>query len=145
MSAPPSEEAQAEAILELDKHAMAPGDVMYLISAKWLNTWRQSVGYSTGKPLRLAIPPIDNDCLFDNAGLRQSLTEGDDFFIVSEPVWKLLSAWHGGGPSVAKEAELNPLTGEAQVVVSLPKYIIFCRNACVCLFLSAGGFYYLFL
>lgn len=128
MSSVPSEEAQAALVRSLETAPLVPGGTAYLISAPWLTNWRTSVGYSTGAPLRIPVPPIDNEGLFDNIGLRRGLVEGTDFFIVNEGVWKALFEWYGGGPIVSKPIELNPMTGDPEVIVSLPRYIIFCRN-----------------
>lgn len=45
------------------------------------------------------MPPINNSSLLDDQGqLKTGLKEREDYFVVTEKIWKFVSKLYGGGP-----------------------------------------------
>lgn len=91
------------------------GDVYYVLSQKWWAAWRQHVAYEksdSSSSLDLAglsltrttsveegPGPITNEPLGVSAGsefiLREGLVERDDYVLLPEKAWELLTRWYG--------------------------------------------------
>ena len=51
------------------------------------------------------ISPINNERLLDSKNkLRPNIKEKEDYFIVTEKVWKFVRALYGGGPTIAQDS-----------------------------------------
>jgi len=79
----------------------------FVISSRWLRTWRSFVG--VGKPsaeTRDRPPgPINNNDLHDIDGsLREGLREGVrlDYHVIEQPMWDFLAQVYGGGPPILR-------------------------------------------
>ncbi|XP_058093309.1 ubiquitin carboxyl-terminal hydrolase 5 isoform X2 [Magnolia sinica] len=106
------------------------GDLFYLISLRWWQHWVEYVnqdmstttngGPFYGSDYHESVgssPPkrpsaIDNsDLIYDAASedsnavieLHDALTEGRDYILLPQEVWKQLYAWYGGGPTVTRK------------------------------------------
>eukprot|EP01147_Barroeca_monosierra_P007828 gene7828-663_t len=105
--------------LSLDKKLGFPnieGATCYLINAQWFSSWLVRVGIRPDFSGIVApdlsqttSQKIDNSHLCDrnaplSAGplLRKDVREGQDYVLVSEPVWNALVTWHGGGPCIPR-------------------------------------------
>eukprot|EP00930_Biecheleria_cincta_P058429 TRINITY_DN44267_c0_g1_i1.p1 TRINITY_DN44267_c0_g1~~TRINITY_DN44267_c0_g1_i1.p1 ORF type:complete len:335 (-),score=76.38 TRINITY_DN44267_c0_g1_i1:38-1042(-) len=84
-----------------------PGKFGYIISSKWLRTWRSFVG--VGRPTaetedRPPAPIVNNDLFKIDGTLRSGLQEGIkcDYQILEQPMWDLFFQVYGGGPSILR-------------------------------------------
>jgi hypothetical protein len=92
----------------------------YVISGKWLNAWKRSVGFECESDGDLMFP-IDNSWLFARSG---DLREHEDYEVITQPVWEQLIEWFGGGPTIPREACRDPATGELVVPVIHPSFVV---------------------
>lgn len=83
------------------------GKFGFVISSKWLRTWRSFVG--VGRPdanTRDRPPgPINNLDLFGLDGeVREGLSEGTqhDYTVLEQPMWEFYAQVYGGGPAVLR-------------------------------------------
>ena len=99
-------------------HPPVAGSSVFLISTSWFSGWSNFVGLR-GKPVLEATAPgpINNTPLLTPLGLRKGLQTSKDFVFVTRPTWELLVSWYGGGPSVERNAAVNPATGEVEPVM----------------------------
>lgn len=91
-------------IYQLDSHA-------YAISSTWFGKWKQCVGYGKDEATNVSPGEIDNSSLVDSSlQLRKDVSENKDYIILTEPIWKKLLEWYGGGPEIALEIAYDPAT-----------------------------------
>lgn len=113
---PPTPGEQSQVVLQLMQAPLIAGETCFLLSRRW---WRIFSEYVDLDDLEALSPgPIDNSELLHKAGsdrVRAGLVEGEDFVIVSEPVWKKFMEWYGGGPALPRSVVLNG--GELEVEV----------------------------
>lgn len=114
-----------------ERRGLRVGQFWYLVAAPWWIQWRRYCLLDTptheasGCFGESAAPgPIDNSNLVEQAKhkvpaltgeggrLRRSLvlTEGRDFHLLPDALWKALVQWHGGAPSLPRQVIL-PATG----------------------------------
>eukprot|EP01138_Halocafeteria_seosinensis_P006624 gb/GECG01006772.1/.p1 GENE.gb/GECG01006772.1/~~gb/GECG01006772.1/.p1 ORF type:complete len:1900 (+),score=212.10 gb/GECG01006772.1/:1-5700(+) len=93
-------------------HPGEKGTVWYIIPKKWWNDWSTYVRNDVGTDKRHPIPgKIDNALLLDSNGvprLKENLYANRDFKLVTERVWKALSRWYNGAPSLPRHVVLVP-------------------------------------
>ena len=88
-----------------------------IISAKWFNVWKESVGFSNGITREIEIPEIENHfLLMENGDLKGNVYEGLDFEIVTKEVWDQLKKWYDSDIEVKANTELDQ---NNQVIVDL--------------------------
>ncbi|KAJ7517420.1 hypothetical protein O6H91_21G023400 [Diphasiastrum complanatum] len=109
----------------VEKH-LREGDIFFLISSRWWNTWVQYVkedsltasrcanplaGY-TANPASTRPPTIDNSDIVTevpsrskelHVELREELVEGIDYVLLPERIWKAFHDWYGGGPVLSRK------------------------------------------
>jgi hypothetical protein len=86
------------------------GKFGFVISSKWLRSWRSFVGVGerAGRANRdeeRPPGPVNNNDLFELDGsLRVGLREGVqlDYHVLEQPLWELYSQVYGGGPTVLR-------------------------------------------
>lgn len=119
----PLPEAQRAAVLEREERAkaLAPGDVAFLIPARWWKEWKRYAGYPSPVPKGTPTGPppdrLDTSELLKGGGLsagpgdvssepelRPKLREGEDYAIVRQATWQILVEWYGGGPPIPRYA-----------------------------------------
>ena len=144
----PSALREKEICLRLASPVIEPESTVYLISYRWLQTWKAYVHWNledepefqlvespngSGIASPRATDPfagrpgcIDNSDLLDSAGaLRPGLVEHFDFGIVAGPVWRALLVLYGGGPELARralpgrKAELYPLRLRLRIAATI--------------------------
>jgi hypothetical protein len=77
-------------------HALRAGETGFVVSAPWLQSWRDYVGAGAASP-----GPIDNRHLCSQGSFDwHSMREADDYVILPRAVWDLLFGWFGGGPDI---------------------------------------------
>jgi ubiquitin carboxyl-terminal hydrolase 4/11/15 len=84
----------------------------YLLYAGWFNQWKRSVGYDDGLPQPIKVPPVSNkNLLLPTGRVKPTLTEGHDFVLLSEPLWRLFMSWYKGSPETPVEVIAHPTSG----------------------------------
>mmetsp|Transcript_21603 Transcript_21603/g.40671 ORF Transcript_21603/g.40671 Transcript_21603/m.40671 type:complete len:314 (+) Transcript_21603:97-1038(+) len=83
------------------------GKFGYIISSKWLRSWRSFVGVGrpTAETRDRPPSPIINSDLFEIDGtLRNGLAEGlqNDYQILEQPMWEFFIQIYGGGPAILR-------------------------------------------
>lgn len=110
----------------------------FVISANWLEAWKEFVKFKDEDPSRkiffsimhsLRPVEIDNEQILDfecHVKLRDGLVEHQDYEIVSKAIWNDFEKWYGGGPEIKREALLS----EDEVIVDVypPVFKIFIRK-----------------
>eukprot|EP00164_Ancoracysta_twista_P000126 GFYU01000183.1.p1 GENE.GFYU01000183.1~~GFYU01000183.1.p1 ORF type:complete len:1042 (-),score=289.47 GFYU01000183.1:66-3191(-) len=93
----------------VDNERMTIGDTYYLVSSRWVEQWNAYSGFGElqGETSFVRVPkpgPIDNSELLesDEENLKPGLSEQEDYYVVSSPVWTLFSTWYGGGPVIER-------------------------------------------
>jgi ubiquitin carboxyl-terminal hydrolase 4/11/15 len=74
---------------------LSAGHSAHLISAPWYHEWQTTDSSSS-------LPQIDNSAFItESHALLDSSCEGSAYEFVSEPIYRQLIAWYGGGPDLA--------------------------------------------
>ncbi|CAJ1438533.1 unnamed protein product [Effrenium voratum] len=101
------EEIEASLAKRMPQLWWMPGKFGFIISSRWLRSWRSFVG--VGRPsaeTRDRPPaPIINGGLFEIDGtLRSNLQEGlqHDYQILEQPMWEFFLQVYGGGPAILR-------------------------------------------
>lgn len=95
--------------------------------------------------------PINNAILLDSKNeLKKNIKEKEDYFIITEKVWKFIQALYGGGPGISKDCNfpvlhlLNKRQEVSDVGMKNPLYLCFMISVFQCL-LSIDQMNYYFL
>eukprot|EP00931_Biecheleriopsis_adriatica_P048611 TRINITY_DN28103_c0_g1_i1.p1 TRINITY_DN28103_c0_g1~~TRINITY_DN28103_c0_g1_i1.p1 ORF type:complete len:333 (+),score=75.38 TRINITY_DN28103_c0_g1_i1:82-1080(+) len=101
------EEIETEIKGHMPKLWWMSGRFGYIISSKWLRTWRSFVG--VGRPTaetnsRPPAPIINSDLFEIDGNLRKGLQEGlqHDYQILEQPMWDFFVQIYGGGPAILR-------------------------------------------
>ena len=126
---PPSNKEQVKTIKNLEETtSFERGGSAYLISAKWLNSWKENVGYSSkgSSDTKEKILEIDNSCICnEERKFNQNLVEKTDYEILTKEVWEQLLTWYGGGPKVTVPLVINRDKELVALVKSFDVFIIY--------------------
>lgn len=120
-SAPTEKEYFKSEMQNFNKNGLEVGEFYYLISAKWLQTWKDFVKFDVDfegeKSPRISYKhssrpiPVDNSALIDPKFKDQVIRlsrENDDYIVLPKRVWKDFLKWYNGGPEIKREAvEVN--------------------------------------
>ncbi|XP_031475716.1 ubiquitin carboxyl-terminal hydrolase 5 [Nymphaea colorata] len=138
---PEEEMAVIREIIDSSESRVKEGDSFYLITLRWWQEWLDYVHRGISGVANNASSSCANDCeledstiskrpsridnselIYDmaceeepetSAELHDSLTEGHDFILLPEEVWKQLYIWYGGGPTLSRKviSSGSPETG----------------------------------
>jgi ubiquitin carboxyl-terminal hydrolase 4/11/15 len=116
------------------------GDIVYVVASSWFKSWQTYCNESGAeKPDEIDNTPIliktaevvvasgDKQTEGFEPQLRVGLADPDDYVLVSEFEWKLLSQWYGGGPEIKRVAisEGNEERAVIRVEVYLQEFNLF--------------------
>ncbi|OHS97695.1 hypothetical protein TRFO_36068 [Tritrichomonas foetus] len=123
----PDNAEQCQIIRNLLDSSLIPDSDGYLISTKWFNQWKESVGFNDVATFS-KVSPIDNSLLTVDDHVRADAINGVDYEIVSEAVYNKLFEWYGGGPPLKMpiEGDMNHETSD--IIVKIPQIDIFFRD-----------------
>lgn len=77
------------------KHNLVRESTIFLIERKWSELYTTFLKSNNVT----SMPPINNSSLLDDQGqLKTGLKEREDYFVVTEKIWKFVSKLYGGGP-----------------------------------------------
>jgi len=95
------------------KTEMSLGQTWYLISARWLQKWKEYTRFrndsddedSSDSEEAVRPGPIDNTEFLksDIPYLRRDAIEGIDYNIIAEEKWHYFAKWYGGGPPLPRK------------------------------------------
>ena len=91
---------------------LVPGKYAYAVSMRWFQQFKKSADM---RDQRFSAKIDNNNICFRNE-LRRNLTPGEDYLIVSEAAWDILSSCYGGGPVLKIPVLLDPSTGQGTPV-----------------------------
>ncbi|OHT08150.1 Clan CA, family C19, ubiquitin hydrolase-like cysteine peptidase [Tritrichomonas foetus] len=114
----PSPEEQKQRYKQLEQESkLIPGENAYLISMKWLSTFKRDIGYYYHSENERQCGKIDNSRLLNSSGEFDSekVNERIDYEIVTKDVWNQLFEWYGGGPEI-KAPIVQSVTGPKVVL-----------------------------
>jgi ubiquitin carboxyl-terminal hydrolase 4/11/15 len=107
-------------------HSVAKSDPItigctgYLLYSGWFNQWKRFVGYDDSLPQAIKVPPISNkNLLLPNGRVKPTLTEGHDFVLLSESLWRLFMLWYRGSPEIPVEVIAHPTSGSPIPLLNL--------------------------
>eukprot|EP00435_Cladocopium_sp_Y103_P054000 s848_g17.t1 len=110
------EEIEATLAQRMPQLWWMPGKFGYIISSKWLRSWRSFVG--VGKPTaetkdRPPAPIINSDLFEIDGTLRATLQEGiqHDYQILEQAMWEFFLQIYGGGPTILRYNPSGVLPG----------------------------------
>ncbi|KAK9497948.1 hypothetical protein O3M35_003843 [Rhynocoris fuscipes] len=120
----PTPDEQKEKIQMLLTKSLVVGETWYLISFKWMSSFKQFIGIEKLGNTRVSHPgPIDNSAILDeNNQLRKALVDKMDYEVVPADCWELLMQWYGlcpGQEPIARKVIKLPSTSYLNIEVYL--------------------------
>ncbi|KAF4696059.1 hypothetical protein FOZ60_002290 [Perkinsus olseni] len=105
------ERYEAEFVRKYDTVRLPQGDTYYIVSTKWINSWKHFISEGKGLP-----GPISNNVLFrdDLKTLLPRLVRSRDYRGINQTIWSFWLARYGGGPLVTRlTLDIYDHTGES--------------------------------
>ncbi|KAF4716371.1 hypothetical protein FOZ62_022784 [Perkinsus olseni] len=102
---------EAEFVRKYDTVRLPQGDTYYIVSTKWINSWKHFISEGKGLP-----GPISNNVLFrdDLKTLLPRLVRSRDYRGINQRIWSFWLARYGGGPLVTRlTLDIYDHTGES--------------------------------
>ncbi|KAF4658619.1 hypothetical protein FOZ61_005506, partial [Perkinsus olseni] len=102
---------EAEFVRKYDTVRLPQGDTYYIVSTKWINSWKHFISEGKGLP-----GPISNNVLFrdDLKTLLPRLVRSRDYRGINQTIWSFWLARYGGGPLVTRlTLDIYDHTGES--------------------------------
>merc|ERR1719174_2362580 len=93
--------AELDYVKNNDTKIFEPGELVYIVSAQWINNWKKFVQSDT------APHPgqVDNNVLLDADGRAiRGLFRGNDYRGVNEKIWGHWVKTYGGGPEIPRKS-----------------------------------------
>lgn len=106
-----------------------PNTEGYLIPAKWFQHWKEHVGYDGSSPTFFKVNPIDNKSLLSDNQPRADLKLHEDYEVVPETVYNTLQEWYGGGPSLKRNVEHDPVHDCDDAIITVPSFDIYYNDS----------------
>lgn len=86
---------------EFVRQNLVRSSTIYLIDKAWSEDYTKFLKFQK----ITTMPPINNESLMDAKGeLKINVKEKEDYFIVTEKIWKFVHGFYGGGPTIPKDS-----------------------------------------
>ncbi|EER19783.1 hypothetical protein Pmar_PMAR012093, partial [Perkinsus marinus ATCC 50983] len=102
---------EAEFVRKFDTVRLPPGDIYYIVSTKWIDSWKRFISEEKELP-----GPISNNLLFhdDLKTLLPRFVRSKDYRGINQRIWSFWLARYGGGPLITRfTLDIYDHTGES--------------------------------